>query len=161
MLPLWTATEPYLKLLAITFLPYIELRGSIPVGIGLGMDPLLVFSVCTAANIAIILPIFLFLDYLFEGLFRIRWVERHFRGKVERIKDSGKRRVERLGLIGLAAFVAVPLPGTGAYTGCLAAYLLGMDRKRSGAAIALGVFTAGVLVTLAAVGALSFFRFLK
>ncbi len=54
MPPLWEIIAPYLKLIFLTVLPYIELRGGIPLGIGLGMDPLWVFIVCTLANLLII-----------------------------------------------------------------------------------------------------------
>ncbi len=151
-MPLLETVAPYLKLILITALPYIELRGGIPVGIGLGMDPIWVFLVCTGANLLIIFPIFLFLDLAFERLLRIGWIERHIGGRLESVRRSGRRAVERYGLPGLAAFVAIPLPGTGAYTGCLAAYLLGMERRRAQAAIALGVVAAGIMVTLGSLG---------
>ena len=161
MLPLWAMIEPYLNLLLITFVPYIELRGSIPVGIGLGMDPLWVFIVCTVANVLIILPIFIFLDFAFERFFRIGWIHRHVKGKVDSVRNTAITRIDRYGLLGLAAFVAIPLPGTGAYTGCLAAYLLDLERKRSALAIGVGVFVAGILVTLASLGFFSAIKALK
>ncbi len=153
MVPLPFPVDSYIYVLFITFLPYIELRGSIPVGIGLGLDPLSVFLVSTIANILIIFPIFVFLQLAFDRLFRIDWIKRHFWGKVQAIRSSVRSHTRRYGMVGLAAFVAIPLPGTGAYTGCLAAFLLDMDRKRASLAIALGVTIAGVLVTLASVGA--------
>ncbi len=160
MLP-WITDYPYIYLLLITFLPYIELRGSIPVGIGLDMDPLWVFTICTVANILIILPIFILLDFAFERIFRIPWIQEHVGNKVESVRRSAKRRVERYGLLGLAAFVAIPLPGTGAYTGCLAAYLLDMERRKSIVAIAGGVLVAGILVTMASLGVFSAIRALE
>jgi uncharacterized membrane protein len=58
-------------------------------------------------------------------------------------------------------FVAVPLPGTGAYSGTLLAWLLGLDRRRAGLAIAAGVLGAGAVVTLAALGVVSFLQVLR
>lgn len=158
-LPAFIASSPYLTLIFITLLPYIELRGSIPVGIlGLGLEPGTVFAICTAVNVLLIPPIFLLLDFAFERVFRIPWFHRHIRGKVESVRRSSKRRIDRYGLLGLMAFVAIPLPGTGAYTGCLAAFLLDMERKTAGAAVALGVVVAGTLVTLASMGVFSAFK---
>ena len=157
-LPAWISGNPYITLLLITFLPYIELRGSIPVGIiGLGMDPLEVFAICTVANVVIILPIFLFLDFAFQRIFRIPWFHRHIEPRVDRVRNSAEGKIERYGFLGLAAFVAIPLPGTGAYSGCLASYLLGMERKRSSVSVALGVLVAGILVALASMGVFSAF----
>jgi len=158
MPPLWEIIAPYLKLIFLTVLPYIELRGGIPLGIGLGMDPLWVFIVCTGANLLIIFPIFLFLDLAFERFFRIGWIQRHVAEKVESVRRSGKRAVDRYGFPGLAVFVAIPLPGTGAYAGCLAAYLLRMDRRKAQIAIALGVLGAGIMVALASLGFFSAVR---
>jgi uncharacterized membrane protein len=155
-LPAWISGNPYITLLLITFLPYIELRGSIPVGIiGFGLDPLEVFAICTIANIIIILPIYIFLDFAFERVFRISWFNRHIEPKIDRIRETAEGNVKRYGFLGLAAFVAIPLPGTGAYSGCLASYLLGMERKKSFLSVALGVLVAGVLVTLASMGVFS------
>lgn len=152
MLPVPGSLESYLYLLFITFLPYIELRGSIPVGIALGLDPVPVFLVCTVANVLIIPPIFVFLDFAYERLFRIGWIHRHFYDRVESVRASARKRTSRYGLVGLASFVAIPLPGTGAYTGCLAAFLLDLNRTKASIAIALGVLLAGILVTLASLG---------
>ncbi len=158
-LPAFVSSSPYLTLIFITLLPYVELRGSIPVGIlGLGLEPGTVFAICTLVNVLLIPPIFLLLDFAFERVFRIPWFHRHIRGKVESVRRSSKRRIERYGLLGLMAFVAIPLPGTGAYTGCLAAYLLDMERGRASGAVALGVVVAGVLVTLASMGVFSAFK---
>ena len=154
MPPILDLLAPYLKLLFITFLPYVELRGSIPVGIGLGMNPSTVFLVCTTANVLIIPPILLLLEIGFDWFFRIGWARRHIYGRVERFRETARRRVGSYGLWGLAGFVAIPLPGTGAYSGCLAAYLLGLEKKRSAAAVAVGVAVAGVLVTAASIGLL-------
>ena len=158
-MPLLQTFAPYLKLLVVTFLPYVELRGSIPLGIALGMNPTSVFLVCTSANVLIIPPILLLLDIGFNWFFRIGWARRHVYTRVEHFRRSAARRVGRYGLWGLAGFVAIPLPGTGAYSGCLAAYLLGMEKKRSMVAVSAGVVAAGILVTLASVGFLKALHF--
>jgi uncharacterized membrane protein len=62
--------------------------------------------------------------------------------------------------VGLAAFVAVPLPGTGAWTGALIAYLLGMNRKRAALAIAAGVIAAGIMVLVGVVSIITIIKIL-
>lgn len=132
----------------VTLLPWIELRGSIPLGIALGENPLLVFAVATLANMLLVFPVFLLLGIFFpyfENLPVIQPSLAKLRGKV------GKY-VEKYGFFGLMVFVAIPLPGTGAYAGTLGAYLLGMKKRSAIPAIALGVLIAGILVTAASVG---------
>jgi uncharacterized membrane protein len=83
------------------------------------------------------------------------------RSKIIRsIFDWFRRRSynRKWGLVGLAAFVAVPLPGTGAWTGALIAYLLGMNRKRAALAIAAGVIAAGIMVLVGVVGIITIIK---
>ncbi len=143
-----------LKIIIITLIPGIELRGSIPAGIAMGVDPLLVFSTALLANIAVIPFAFLGLDLFYELLSKNKLVKKY----VERTRRKATPRVQKYGLLGLLLFVAVPLPGTGAYTGVIAAWLFGFDRKKSTTVISLGVITAGLLVLAASVGAVMFVR---
>tara|TARA_Y100000310_G_scaffold329841_1_gene400406 strand:+ start:89 stop:370 length:282 start_codon:yes stop_codon:yes gene_type:complete len=71
--------------------------------------------------------------------------------------DKFERKYESLGFLALILFVAIPLPITGVWTGCLASWLLGLDRKKSILAIALGVIIAGVLVLLGTLGVINLF----
>lgn len=143
--------EQTLGVAALTFVPWIELRGSIPLGIALGLHPLAAMAIAVVANCAIIVP-----GYYALELFYNRWFSRFAlaRRAVERVRARGAGLVERYELLGLALFVAVPLPGTGAYSGTLLAWLLGMNRPRAWSAIALGITLAGAAVTLAASGVL-------
>lgn len=131
-------------LIGITLLPGIELRGSIPIGIAYGFNPLWVFLLLTLVNIAIIVPLLLFLEWFFHLVEKINIVDFF----VRRTRKKAGPYVKKYGVIGLALFVGVPLPGTGAYTGALAAHLLGLDKKRAFFAIAMGVLIAGSIVTL-------------
>lgn len=143
---------------AVTLVPWIELRGAIPLGVAMGYHPLVIFAVSVAANCLVIVPGFVALDLLYaRWLGRVPWVRR----QVERVRAQGGRYVERYELLGLALFVAVPLPGTGAYSGTLLAWLLGLDRRRAGVAIAAGVVGAGIAVTLAVTGVVSFLRLVR
>lgn len=144
-----------LLLIGVSVVPWVELRGAIPLGIAMGHDPLWVMAVAVASNCLVILPGFLALDLLYT-----RWLQHlpSVRRQVERVRTKGAAYVERYELLGLAIFVAVPLPGTGAYAGTLLAWLLGMDRRRAAVAIAAGVLTAGIVVTLTAAGAAAVLR---
>lgn len=143
---------------AVTLVPWIELRGAIPLGVAMGYHPLLVFAVSVVVNCLLIVPGFLALDLLYgRWLAGLPWVRR----QVDRVRARGGRYLERHKLLGLAIFVAVPMPGTGAYSGTLLAWLLGLDRRRAGLAIAAGVIAAGAVVTLAATGVVSFLRILR
>jgi uncharacterized membrane protein len=143
---------------AVTLVPWIELRGAIPLGLAMGYHPLLVFAISVAVNCLLVIPGFVALDLLYtRWLSAFPWV----RAQVERVRVRGSRYVERYELLGLALFVAIPLPGTGAYSGTLLAWLLGIERRRAGLAIAAGVIAAGTVVTLAALGVVSFLKVLR
>lgn len=144
---LWQIVE----LIAITALPTIELRGAIPVGIAQGISPLAVFALCTLVNILIIIPILSFIDHFLPWFNRFEFVRR----TLEKVQDKSRKYVEKYGFLGLMVFVAIPLPGSGAYSGSLAAYLFNIPRKQAIPAIAAGVLIAGVVVALASFGVFS------
>jgi uncharacterized membrane protein len=149
--------------LLITFLismvPVIELRVAIPYGVAAGVDP---WVACVLAIVGNLLPvpfILLFIRKIFA------WMRRYdkLRPIVEKLEQraAGKNaKVKKYEFWGLLLFVAIPLPGTGAWTGSLIAALMEMRLKRALPTIALGVLTAGIAVTLVislGVEALSFF----
>ena len=143
-------------LIGISLVPGIELRGSIPLGVGLGIHPLLVFGITVVTNCALVPPYLLFLDLFYDRfLSRWSWFRRLM---VERVRVKGEGLITRYGVVGLALFVAVPLPGTGAYSGATLAWLVGMDRRKATLAVAAGVVIAGVVVTLAATGVFATLR---
>lgn len=141
----------------LSALPIAELRGGIPLAMSSDAPIGLIFSLCVLANILIIPLIFLFLDLLHE-----RFMEKRFyRVLFSKIVNRTRKKIEhRIGTkweyIALLLLVAIPLPGTGAYTGSLAAWLFKLNRKKSILIIALGVLMAGILVTLASLGIYSF-----
>ncbi len=138
----------FLELALLTLTPGIELRGAIPYGIAIGMDPLTVAVFSVVVNIALIFPVFIFLDYVFP--FFENWkISKFF---VKRIQKKSKPYLDKYGFLGLALFVAVPLPGSGVYSGCLAAYLFGIKKKTSTPAIALGTVVAGLIVLFISAG---------
>ncbi len=133
----------------ISMVPIIELRGAIPVAVLLhDLNPILAFCVSVVGNllpvpfiIIFIRKIFAFIRKWFPGLNRM----------VDKLEEKGKSKkatVEKWGFWGLFLFVAIPLPGTGAWTGALIAAMLDMRLKRAFPSIVLGVVTAGVAISL-------------
>lgn len=135
-----------LLVLAISMIPVVELRGAIPVAIALDMSWLKAFLLCFIGNLLPVPFIIVYMKPLFN-FFRkskffvkgIEWLERRTMKKAD--------TVLKYSAIALFAFVAVPLPGTGAWTGAMIAAILGMRLKHAMPAITLGVFTAGIIVT--------------
>jgi len=132
--------------LLMTVSPVFELRGGIPLGIlHYGLDPLFTFSIAVVANVLVFFPIFLVLRLFYDRvLFRIPLFEKY----LGNLRQRGKPKVDKYGFWGLFLFVAVPLPLTGAYTGTILAWLLGMDCKKAFPAVGLGVIVAGIVVLL-------------
>ncbi len=136
--------------LLVTVSPISELRGGIPLGIlYYGLDPLLTFFVAVAANTLVFFPVFFILRLFYDKvLSRIQIFNRY----LDSLRKRGKPTVDRYGFLGLALFVAIPLPLTGAYTGTILAWLLGMDWRKAFPAVALGVVVAGIVVLLITLG---------
>ena len=135
----------------IAAVPFVELRGAIPLALWYNpsLSPVVVFAICIIINLLAIPIAYLILDFIVPPLRRrIKLVDKIFRWFVKRAQKR-----QGLSLVGLATFVGVPLPVTGAYTGTLIAYILGIDRKRAAAAILAGIIIAGIIIwTLATLG---------
>lgn len=146
----------YLITLGLSAAPIAELRGGLPFALARGLHPVGAFFLAVAGNLLIV-------PFLLLGLRRIerylggwRPTARLVAAILERSRRKGKL-VERLGSIGLVLLVAVPFPGTGAWTGAIAAVLLGIPFRRALMLIAVGVLVAGVLVLFASLGAFRLF----
>lgn len=141
----------------ISMVPIIELRGALPIAEANGLSQAIAIPVAVLGNILPVPFIILFIRSIFA------WI-RHKLPKLDGVitrleeralKKSGK--VRESVFWGLFLFVAIPLPGTGAWTGALIAALLDLRLKKAFPAIALGVITAGIVVGLASAGVGSFF----
>ena len=148
-----------LHALWMTFLvgmtPVLELRGAIPLGVAAGLPPL---TACAAAILGNLVPV-PFIMLLVRRIFR--WLRRtaFFGPKIdwlERRAHLKGRLVRKYRLLGLTLFVAIPLPGTGAWTGALVAAFLNIRLRNALPAITLGVLIAGGLVTLMTMGVIRF-----
>ena len=132
-----------------TMSPVLELRGGIPLGIGLGLPPEVVIPAAFVVNCLIFFPIYFGLALFYDRFFsRFGWA----RKLIDHVHRKGGRYVERYGIIGLAVFVGIPLPVTGAWTGTAAAWLMGLEWKRSFLAICLGVAIATTIVSVLTLG---------
>jgi len=141
-----------LLVILTTATPVSELRGGIPLGIALGLEPWLVFLLAVTTNILIYLPTRLALSWFYRSIFTKL---PYFNDYLVRVRRKGEPKIKKYGLLGLLVFVAVPLPITGAYTGTVLSWLLAMEWKRSFVAVGLGVVLAGIIVMLATMGVVS------
>ncbi|MFP4524229.1 MAG: COG2426 family protein [Candidatus Woesearchaeota archaeon] len=135
--------------LLFTLLPTLELRASIPfllLATDLPAIPFLLAIVI--ANILLGFVLYELVDLLIGLARRWPWFDRWFSKVVLRAQRRIQRSIDRYGEFGVAAFIAIPLPGSGVYTGALGAYLLGVKRRDFYLASIIGVLVAGSLVTL-------------
>ncbi len=135
-----------------TFIPGLELRASIPLGCfhsdiraALGIPGIV--ATCFVVNIFVGLVVFALMKPIELFLRKWGWFDRRIWPLLERKREKLRPLVEKYGAWGVAIFIGVPLPGTGAYSGAVGAYLLALDRRRFWFANLLGVALAGAAVT--------------
>ena len=143
-----------LKTFVTAMLPVIEIRGAIPVGIAAGLSPFAAFAVGVIGNM---LPV-PFLILLTRRM--IEWLTKHnilvkLTSWLKEKSEKNAQKVQRYSFWGLFVLVAVPLPGTGAWTGALVASMLDMRLKRALPAITLGVICAGLIILAVTCGVIS------
>ncbi len=147
ILPAW------LVVLLAAALPVSELRGAIPLAIGVyGYDPWQAYLLAVLGNLLPVVPLLLFLGPVSDWLRRYVLWDKFFTWLFSRTRRKYIREHESFGLTALALFVAVPLPVTGAWTGCAIAFLVGFRFWPAFAAISIGVLLAGVVVTATVLG---------
>lgn len=135
----------FLEVLTISLLPTLEGRYAVVYGVGRGY-PLwetLIASSLGVLALSVVLPLLLpYIDRLMLWLEKtpLERIVRLYLHYIERVRKKAHPYVERWGFWGLLVFVAIPLPGTGIWTGALAAYLLGIEKRRSFPALLLGGF---------------------
>ena len=141
----------------ISMVPVIELRGAIPIGVGYGLPYWAAVIISVIGNLVPVPFIILFIRKIFE-LMR-KWLPKldGIVTKLEKRAESKSDVVQKYAFWGLFILVAIPLPGTGAWTGALVAAMLDMRLKRAFPAIALGVLGAATIVTFVTYGAEALF----
>ena len=151
----------YLTVIFISMLPLIELRGAVPVAIGQGIDPLVALIICTVSNM---LPVPII--YFFARKFLLWGSKQKHIGNfcsffVEKGEKAGKKLVAKTGrgglFLALLLFVGIPVPGTGAWTGTLAASFLDMGFKSTVVSVSLGVLLAGIIMGTASLAVFGIF----
>ena len=141
--------KKYLIVFLISMVPLIELRGAIPYAVGFGLP---IWQSCLVAVIGNMLPvpfIFLFARKVLEWGKDKKYIGGFFRWCLEKGEKGGRKLEAKAGrglYIALLLFVGIPLPGTGAWTGTLAASILDMDFKSSVIAVLLGVLLAAIIM---------------
>lgn len=139
----------------MSLVPVIELRGAIPYGIASGLSVPLTFLLATIGNLVPIPFLIVFTRKVFEWLrSKADWLDRMV-SKLEAKGEKNKELVLKYEFIGLMILVAIPLPGTGAWTGALVAVILDMRLKKAMPAITTGVLIAGIIVTALTCGTIA------
>ena len=142
----------FLTVFFISMVPLIELRGAIPIALGMDLPAIPSIIVCALGNM---LPVPII--YFFARKFLVWGANKAYIGKIcrfflEKGRTAGQKLVKKTGRGGLAIalmlFVGIPLPGTGAWTGVLGASFLDMGFKSTVAAVSLGVVLAGIIMTV-------------
>ena len=144
--------------IALAALPVSELRGAIPAALAMGFSPQKAYLLSFIGNLIPVVPLLFLLQPIAAGLRHIRIFERFFDWLFERTRKKATL-VEKFEMLGLILFVAIPLPVTGAWTGCVAATLFKIRFRYAFLAIMLGVAIAGAVVmgvSLAGKGILAF-----
>ncbi|MEW5803260.1 MAG: small multi-drug export protein [bacterium] len=155
LLNLLRGMRPEPLVLLVAMLPIAELRGAIPLAISLKVPAARAFTLAVTGNLIPILPVLFFLEPTSNYLKRFSIFDTFFNWLFQRTRNRSKI-IEKMELLGLALFVAVPLPFTGAWSGAVAAFLFRFRKRDAFLAIILGVLIAGVVVTLTCLGVVRF-----
>lgn len=141
----------YLIIFIISLMPILELRGGLLAASILGLDPIPSYIICIIGNLIPVPFILWLLDSIFAFMKKHHILEK-FVLFCERKGNEKKHKVEKLGFWGLVLFVGIPLPGTGAWTGCLIATILRMDKKKAFLATIIGVIMASIIMMIISYG---------
>ena len=143
---------PELTVFLLSLLPIIELRGGILAAKLLDLDMVRAFLICLVGTLLPTPFILLFINKIFGWMRNTRFVK-----LVDRLEAKGRSKFDKINrykTVGLMIFVAIPLPGTGAWTGSLAAALMKMDFKSAMVSVALGTLIADIIMCILSYGVL-------
>ncbi|MFZ7104924.1 MAG: COG2426 family protein [Peptococcaceae bacterium] len=139
------------RIILLSALPLTELRLAIPLAIAWGIDPLKSYLLACIGNFLPLIPFLLILEPLHNFILKVPYLNKIMQRLLLKTRGKG-RQVEKYGALGLIFFVAVPLPGTGIYSGAVLAFLFGIRFWFALPALTLGMLLAGLAVTLASAG---------
>ena len=139
----------------ISLCPILELRGGLIAATLLGVKPVVAYIVSIIGNTLPVPFILLFITKVIDWMekSKVKWMKRvakWLRNKAHKNKE----KIEKYGYLGLVLFVGIPLPGTGAWTGCLVASVFDMDRKKSFLAVMTGIIMASIIMMILSYGLL-------
>ena len=149
----------YLWVFFLSMVPVLELRAAIPIGATLGLEWVANYLICVIGNMIPVPSILLFVRHVLEWMKKIPRLDK-IALWVENKAQKNTPKVQKYASLGLLIFVALPLPGTGAWTGALVAAMLDMRMKYAIPSIFCGVLIAGLIMSLASYGLVSFLTFL-
>ena len=148
--------KKYLLCALVSMVPLIELRGGVPIAVGMGLPYFKALIVCVIANMLPVPVIYFFARKVLEWGKDKKYIGKFFTYCIEKGEKGGRALTEKAGkrglFVALMLFVGIPLPGTGAWTGTLAASFLNMGIKETSMAVSLGVVIAGLIMGLASTG---------
>ncbi len=151
--------QRYLLIFLVSMVPLIELRGSIVMAVGMDLDYFTALAVSVLGNMLPVPIIYFFARKVLLWGADKKYIGKFFRFCLEKGEKAGKKLTGRTGrgglFVALMLFVGIPLPGTGAWTGTLAASFLNMGIKSTAAAVSLGVVIAGIIMGVASTGVFS------
>ncbi len=145
-----------INVIIVSALPISELRGGIPLALYYGFPPLQAYLICVLANALPVPFLLLFLEKIGEIMDKWSFTSRVYRYFVDR-SERKRNIIDKYGYAGLAIFVSIPLPVTGAWTGSLLAFVLGLKAVKAFSFIFIGILIAGLIVSLASLGLLGVF----
>ena len=144
----------------LSLLPVSELRGAIPYALAKKADPVFAYFFCVFFN-SLIAPFFyIFISTIHRFMYKLNWYKIIFEKLVVKTRNKVSEKVEKYGYAGIMLFVAVPFPITGAYTGTVGAWVLGMGKRKTFLAVTAGVFIAGIIVSVVAFFGIEAFSFM-
>ena len=147
LIELFSNIPKELAAIIISMLPIVELRGGIIAAKLMAIPLITAYPICVIGNILPIPFILIFLNKIFAFLRRFPVFDKVL-NFIDRKAEKNKEKVEKYKMLGLFLFVAIPLPGTGAWTGALVANALNMPFKKSFPSIFFGVIGAGVIMSV-------------
>ena len=151
--------QKYLLIFLVSMVPLIELRGSIVMAVGMDLDYFTALAVSIAGNMLPVPIIYFFARKVLLWGADKKYIGKFFRFCLYKGEKGGQKLTARAGrgglFVALMLFVGIPLPGTGAWTGTLAASFLNMGIKSTAAAVSLGVVMAGIIMGVASTGVFS------
>lgn len=153
----------YLLVFLISMVPLVELRGAIPVAVGMQLDMVWAYIICIIGNMLPVPLIYFFARKVLLWGKDKKYIGKFFTWCLKKGEKGGQKLQAKAGkglFIALMLFVGIPLPGTGAWTGTLAASFLDMGFKKSVIAVMCGVIIAGVIMGLASMGVFGGISFL-